>query len=683
MLADIDSTPACAAHGVGFASPALYAIASVPAEYKASFNDIAVGSNDEYGANDGLYPATKGYDMVTGLGSPRVTGPGGVRGLAYYLCTPPATARPIVSSISPQVISSAAGSGTGSAGAPVTLTITGSHFESAAGAPDVAGVTVGTYQAAPFTVVNASTITTTLPVAAAGEGNGGSGDGAGVFDVSVTLTGGLTSTPTAAARLTVYNDPSHAGQSVPVVDAVTPSGGNEAGGTVMHIYGSGFTAQSLTSTVTIGGVSAVVKSATDTQLTVVVPPYAATGGSATTCASFDAQPTTDVCQTEVEVTNTNGSSALAPILPEYSGSFGQPDPGTEMVAGVTEFDYLPTPTVTGYTFVDPTQAYASEEGFSYVTGAENEVIVTGTGLGELGLEWADVGTPGTAAAADDEVAQATATSVDMFLPNVTLTSHSMVEPLAMQTLGSPNQANLSSSQEPSNTFPVTYAPVPKLASVSTASGHDVGPSAGGTKVTVKGAGFYDGPFVTFLSFESFAMGTEYDLVASKTSPHSAFSFVTTAQLTGEDALGVCTVSGCSGDQETCIPGECIVEIGAGEQTVFTFFPPGRPSLRSSSPSKGRAGRRVTITGTNLDFPQAVYFGSVKVNKNSFGNGFNFETGAPEPNVVIALVPRGLPLGTKVDIRVVTAESVVTHSPKTPVNKNVTFTLTHRSTKPKR
>jgi subtilase family serine protease len=676
MLADTDSTASCQAHGgVGFASPALYAVASVPAEYKASFNDITTADNDEYGITDGLYPATKGYDMATGLGSPRVTGPGDSHGLAYYLCASPVTARPTVSSLSPDVVSSAAGSGVGVAGAPVTVTITGSHFETG-GAPDVAGITVGSYQVTPFTVVNSSTITASLPIALVEEGNGGPGDGSGVFDVTVTLNGGLTSVPSSSARLTVYNDPSNADQSVPVVDAVTPSGGNEAGGTVIHIYGSGFTAESQTSTVTVGGVTAAVTKVTDTELTAVVPAYAASGPSATACATAE-NPVDDVCQTEVEVTNHVGSSATSPILPEYSGEVGAPTDGTETVAATTEFDYLPTPTVTSFTFADPAQHYASQESFSAISDVGNEVIVHGAGLGELGFEWADVGRPGTSAAIDDELISVSPTAVDLLLPNTRLSDHQLVEALAMQTLGSPNQASLTSTQEPSSTVPVTYAPVPKFTSYTTPSGKDLSPTAGGTSVSVKGVGFIDSPVVVFTNFNTFSMGTEYNLDPSTTSPTTQFSFVTTPQLAGDDSFAVCTVSGCSGDEEVCVPGICIVESpGPGPHNSFVFYPPGKPSLSSISPKKGLAGDFVTITGTNLAFPQAVYFGTTKVNKNDFANGYNPETGATELNVVQALVPRGLHIGKKADIRVVTAESEATErNPLTPLNKNVTFTVT--------
>lgn len=48
---------------VGFANPVLYSLASSPVSYAADFNDVQQGSNG--------YSATTGYDLATGLGSPR------------------------------------------------------------------------------------------------------------------------------------------------------------------------------------------------------------------------------------------------------------------------------------------------------------------------------------------------------------------------------------------------------------------------------------------------------------------------------------------------------------------------------------------------------------------------------------------------------------------------------------
>jgi subtilase family serine protease len=70
MTADILSKSG-PSHRAGFLNPLLYAAAATGA---GSFNDITVGNNDYTGTAGGLYPATKGYDMASGLGSPIATG---------------------------------------------------------------------------------------------------------------------------------------------------------------------------------------------------------------------------------------------------------------------------------------------------------------------------------------------------------------------------------------------------------------------------------------------------------------------------------------------------------------------------------------------------------------------------------------------------------------------------------
>jgi alpha-tubulin suppressor-like RCC1 family protein len=54
---------------VGFANPALYAISKVPAQYAAGFNDILPPGNS--GGLSGGFNAFPGYDLATGLGSPK------------------------------------------------------------------------------------------------------------------------------------------------------------------------------------------------------------------------------------------------------------------------------------------------------------------------------------------------------------------------------------------------------------------------------------------------------------------------------------------------------------------------------------------------------------------------------------------------------------------------------------
>lgn len=54
---------------MGFVTPLLYAVASNSTKYQNDFHDITRGDNDFGNYQDGLYPATAGYDMATGLGS--------------------------------------------------------------------------------------------------------------------------------------------------------------------------------------------------------------------------------------------------------------------------------------------------------------------------------------------------------------------------------------------------------------------------------------------------------------------------------------------------------------------------------------------------------------------------------------------------------------------------------------
>ena len=57
---------------IGFVNPDLYAIAA-DASTSSAFNDITVGNNDFTGSHGGRYPATSGYDLATGLGTPNGT----------------------------------------------------------------------------------------------------------------------------------------------------------------------------------------------------------------------------------------------------------------------------------------------------------------------------------------------------------------------------------------------------------------------------------------------------------------------------------------------------------------------------------------------------------------------------------------------------------------------------------
>ena len=55
---------------LGYINPALYAIASNSAMYAADFYDVTTGNNTQPGSGIAGFPATTGWDPVTGLGTP-------------------------------------------------------------------------------------------------------------------------------------------------------------------------------------------------------------------------------------------------------------------------------------------------------------------------------------------------------------------------------------------------------------------------------------------------------------------------------------------------------------------------------------------------------------------------------------------------------------------------------------
>lgn len=78
LVALADANRACARVRLGFVNPTLYRLAG--ANQHAYFNDVRSGNNDYTGTNGRRYPAGLGYDMATGLGTPK----GGA--LARALC---------------------------------------------------------------------------------------------------------------------------------------------------------------------------------------------------------------------------------------------------------------------------------------------------------------------------------------------------------------------------------------------------------------------------------------------------------------------------------------------------------------------------------------------------------------------------------------------------------------------
>lgn len=159
VVALTDASQLCGGSSVGFLNPSLYAIAATTG-YRSSFHDIVTGNDDYQGSGyvGGLYPAGPGYDMASGLGSPKVTSgaTSDSGGLAEALCGLGPAAPPGVDRVTPDSGPAAGGN---------TVTLYGYGFS------EVTGVYFGTHRAA-FTVghpgdPSPTWIRVTVPAAAA------------------------------------------------------------------------------------------------------------------------------------------------------------------------------------------------------------------------------------------------------------------------------------------------------------------------------------------------------------------------------------------------------------------------------------------------------------------------------------------------------------------------------------
>jgi subtilase family serine protease len=162
---------------LGFVNPTLYSLA---ASHPSDFNDITSGDNDMTRTHSGAYPATAGYDMASGLGSPAAS-------LFTGFCS---------SALSPTVTSVAANSGPAYGGNTVTLT--GTNFVAGS-----TGVRFGTTTSPSVTVTSSTSASAIVPAGSTGS-----------VTVTVTTSGG-TSSPSGPSY-TYTATPAYASPSSPL-----------------------------------------------------------------------------------------------------------------------------------------------------------------------------------------------------------------------------------------------------------------------------------------------------------------------------------------------------------------------------------------------------------------------------------------------------------------------------------
>jgi hypothetical protein len=653
LLALVNASPTCASQavtrgGVGFVSPLLYSVASNPAGYAASFNDITSGGNDIYGLDDGLvFPATAGYDLASGLGSPQLTGQDGKAGLAYYLCSVAGVAgRPAVSGISPASGSTAGGE---------RIAITGTGFESG-GSPDVAAIEIGAAQIPPsrFQVHSATSISATLPPAldARPPSAPSPQDGAGPADVIVSLKDGAQSSAPGPESTFEYTDTSNA-SPVPSITGVIPDGGPETAPQAVTILGSGFTGAT---SVSFGGVAAARFTVNSPyRITATPPAYS----PRTACSPLPRtgvfageNAANDICQVQVRVANARGTSATGPILPPAEGPVVVNSLGVlvapagchcETEQAPTEFDYVPAPSISSVSTSAGAASLASENGGTVVT-------VRGAGLDPLTIDWADVGPPGQESSIDTDYVFLTGTQMQIVAPAQALTVGPSSFPFSVKT---------PAGQSAPRT--ISYAGVPKVTGVVNAidsralDGTYGAPDTGGIPITVSGEGFAGqliAPIVFTDTKTPYSLGTQYTFTVTS---NTSLSTQTVAQNPAIVDVRLCTVTACSLNPPA---------------DLLYLYPPGNPRVTSVVPGSGPAagGTKVTIGGENLGCPLEVYFGNVKAESFTPVQAL-LDCGST--TTVHATSPPGA-AGTTVPVTVGTIESYFTGSGRGTTTASFTY-----------
>jgi hypothetical protein len=663
MLALADASPTCRASpatagGVGFVTPLLYAIASNPTDYAAAFNDITEGNNDQYGLDDGkVYPARTGFDLASGLGSPRMTGPGGSAGLAYYLCSFAATpTRPAVTALAP---------GFGSTAGGETVKISGSGFESS-GKPDVAAVSVATWPvpASAIDVSGPETLTITMPPASdtLPADSPAPQDGAGPADVVVSLEDGQSSSTGPAARFQ-YED-MDASSPAPGVTGMVPTGGSETNPVPVTILGSDF--EDATS-VSFGGVEAAsFKVLSNSQILVTPPAYS----TRTTCSPLPStgvfageNATDDICQVQVVVEGAGGASATSTILPPVEGTaaFEQngalvspPECSCEVYPAPSEYDYAPAPQITSVSTSDGPDSLASET-------SETLVRIHGVGLNRFTFLYTDFGEASEEASINSGPAPYWQTPPYISGTEIQIEAPALIEPEEAPTVGPlslPVSVRTLAGSSPASS--VEYAGVPRVSGVqSTASsvrlkGRSGAVDTGGTPLAVTGDGFAGQ--LTRIEFveepEELSLGTQY---AFTTEGESGLSSQTVSQNPGLVDVRACTVTGCS--------------LTSARDQLY-LYPPGQPAVDSISPKSGPAsgGTNVKIRGQNLGCPLGVKFAGHAAETFAAARSL-LACGSSEK--LRAVSPPGK-AGTSVPVTVTTWESYFTNTGDVPSTARFTY-----------
>jgi hypothetical protein len=613
MLAEINASSGCSMpHGTGFAEPLFYQVASASAAgYADAFNDVTSGNNDNLGIGGAVdYPAGTGYDLASGLGTPRVTNANGAPGLAARLCAA-AAGNPVPA---PMVTLLTQLAGSHSVAGGGILRIRGANFGTATGSVFFGAVraTVASWTAGDIRVV-------VPPYYAPGGTPAGF---AGRANVTV-VTAGTPHQSSAPGSASVYQYTADASGS-PAVDYVSSPNGPLAGGNTVRIIGAALSGATSVRFGDVPAASFTVLSAN--QISATAP---ASDGK---CAAPAAQ---GLCAVAVTVTTPSGTSSGPRILPAYQGSVvfspngayaGPARCGCEIAPAPQEYDYAPAPVITS---VSP--AFASANG-------DSVAVISGSGFNLLTFEYANVGPAGVGSSQDFGILGITPAQLIITVPAAL---GATVEPFAVPL-------SVVSAGQLSNISAVTYAGTPVLTSISKHLASQAAPG----ELRITGQGLSDVTSVVFQPQDGYGFLTSTSTAISAQTDTSLTVAIPQTFEVPVDVLA-CSVTGCS-------------EPNPAADTLLLVYA-GRPVVNSSSPASGppQGGTVVTIQGTLDSEVRTVYFGSVHA--KILSQPFLTPSGP-----VTVQAPPG-PAGSTVNITITTLGGELAGQPRSAVTPAAVFT----------
>ena len=497
-------------------------------------------------------PGTFGPFTVPAGGISRLSisirsGDGTMTATGTVTCGPPV---PTVTSISPATGPSAGGT---------AVTITGTNLTGAT------AVTIGGVAATGITVVNATTITATTPAHAAGP-----------VDVVVTTPGG------SATGTGIYTY-----VAAPTVTAISPARGPIAGGTPVTITGTNLTGATA---VTFGGIAATgITVVNATTITATTPAHAAgavdvivttPGGSGTGTAIY--------------------TYASAPTVTAISPATGPSAGGTAVTITGTNLTGATAVTIggvaaTGITVVNATTITAATP--AHAAGPVDVVVTTpgGSGTGTAIYTYASAPTVTAISPANGPIAGGTPVTISgtnltgaaaVTFGGIAATGITVVNATTItattptHAAGAVDVVVTTPGGTGTGTGIYSYVLGPTLTAISP----PVGPTAGGTAVTITGTDLSGATAVTFSGVAATGI--------------TVLSATTITATTPAHAAG---------------PVDIVVTTPGGSATgtrLYTYA--GGPAVAAISPASGptAGGTAVTITGTSLSGATSVTIGGV-------------------------------------------------------------------------